>query len=107
MLAESVPKFDVVMSLIGGTLTGPLVYILPPLIFIRLSILRRKDLEREEERVSDGKCELVLCIVIIIVGCVMTASTTYVNVVNTVNSAHFAQPCIYNLSMSLLYESNE
>jgi vesicular inhibitory amino acid transporter len=35
-LGESVPRFDIVMSLIGGTLTGPLIFILPPLIYSKL-----------------------------------------------------------------------
>ncbi|XP_014209209.1 proton-coupled amino acid transporter 3 [Copidosoma floridanum] len=34
-VGESVPRFDIVMSLIGGTLTGPLVFILPPLMYAR------------------------------------------------------------------------
>lgn len=37
VIAESVPRFDLVMSLIGGTLTGPLVFILPPLFYIKIS----------------------------------------------------------------------
>ncbi|KAG5861501.1 hypothetical protein JTB14_001421 [Gonioctena quinquepunctata] len=42
VLAESVPKFDLVMSIIGGTLTGPLVFFLPPLIFVKMRSLRTK-----------------------------------------------------------------
>ncbi|KRT85562.1 Amino acid transporter, partial [Oryctes borbonicus] len=34
--AECVPEFDLVMSVIGGTLTGPLVFIFPPLIYLKL-----------------------------------------------------------------------
>ncbi|XP_051165486.1 uncharacterized protein LOC127284204 [Leptopilina boulardi] len=40
-VGESVPRFDIVMSLIGGTLTGPLVFILPPIIYIRLLSLKK------------------------------------------------------------------
>lgn len=42
ILAESVPRFDLVMSLIGGTLTGPLVFIFPPLFYIKILQLQRK-----------------------------------------------------------------
>ncbi|XP_022125507.2 probable sodium-coupled neutral amino acid transporter 6 [Pieris rapae] len=35
-LGESVPRFDLVMGLIGSTLTGPLMFIFPPLFFLRL-----------------------------------------------------------------------
>lgn len=34
-LAESVPRFDIVMALIGGSLTGPLIFVLPPLMYAR------------------------------------------------------------------------
>ncbi|GJQ70264.1 hypothetical protein Trydic_g22705 [Trypoxylus dichotomus] len=43
MLTECVPQFDLVMSVIGGTLTGPLVFIFPPLIYARLLLMQRKD----------------------------------------------------------------
>lgn len=36
VIAESVPRFDLVMSLIG-----PLVYILPPLFYVKLTYLYR------------------------------------------------------------------
>lgn len=38
-LGESVPRFDIVMALIGGSLTGPLVFILPPLMYSRIKKL--------------------------------------------------------------------
>ncbi|XP_048514137.1 amino acid transporter AVT1B isoform X2 [Athalia rosae] len=39
-LGESVPRFDIVMALIGGSLTGPLVFILPPLMYSRVKKLQ-------------------------------------------------------------------
>lgn len=42
LLAESVPRFDLVMSMIGGTLTGPIVFILPPLIYIKMLFLNKR-----------------------------------------------------------------
>ncbi|XP_026497665.2 uncharacterized protein LOC113401825 [Vanessa tameamea] len=39
-LGESVPRFDLVMSLVGSTLTGPLMFIFPPLFFLRLCYKR-------------------------------------------------------------------
>ncbi|XP_039293205.1 uncharacterized protein LOC111055804 [Nilaparvata lugens] len=35
-LAEMVPRFDLIMGLIGGTLMGPLMFVLPPLFYARL-----------------------------------------------------------------------
>nr|CAH7769569.1 unnamed protein product [Callosobruchus chinensis] len=42
VIAESVPRFDLVMSLIGGTLTGPLVFVLPPLIYMKMLSMQTK-----------------------------------------------------------------
>ncbi|XP_008558334.1 uncharacterized protein LOC103578872 [Microplitis demolitor] len=39
-VGESVPRFDIVMSLIGGTLTGPLVFILPPIMYARAKTMK-------------------------------------------------------------------
>lgn len=36
VLGEVLPRFDVVMGVIGGTLTGPLIFILPPLFHTRI-----------------------------------------------------------------------
>lgn len=36
LLGELVPKFDLVMGIIGGTLTGPLMFILPPLLYTKI-----------------------------------------------------------------------
>lgn len=45
IIGEAVPRFDLVMGLLGGALTGPLMFILPPIIHYRLrSILWRKQL---------------------------------------------------------------
>ncbi|XP_043274376.1 amino acid transporter AVT1B isoform X2 [Venturia canescens] len=45
-IGESVPRFDIVMALIGGTLTGPLVFILPPLIYARARALKNRLVSR-------------------------------------------------------------
>lgn len=36
VLGELLPRFDIVMGVIGGTLTGPLIFILPPLFHTKL-----------------------------------------------------------------------
>ncbi|XP_045470467.1 amino acid transporter AVT1J-like [Harmonia axyridis] len=46
VLAECVPRFDIVMSLIGATLISPLVFILPPLIYLK--ILKIQDRRKEQ-----------------------------------------------------------
>ncbi|CAD7083932.1 unnamed protein product [Hermetia illucens] len=42
LIGELLPRFDVIMGLIGGTLTGPLIFILPPLFYSKMSKLERK-----------------------------------------------------------------
>lgn len=42
VIAELVPQFDLVMGIIGGTLTGPLIFILPPLFYRRLIQLEKE-----------------------------------------------------------------
>ncbi|KAL6256177.1 hypothetical protein P5V15_012293 [Pogonomyrmex californicus] len=40
VVGESVSRFDIVMALIGGSLTGTLVFVLPPLIYTRVLALK-------------------------------------------------------------------
>lgn len=40
-IGEIVPKFDLVMGVIGGTLTGPLIFILPPLFYMKITKMER------------------------------------------------------------------
>ncbi|KAK9869589.1 hypothetical protein WA026_003340 [Henosepilachna vigintioctopunctata] len=41
LIAESVPRFDIVMSLIGAALISPLVFILPPLFYLKMVKLQQ------------------------------------------------------------------
>ncbi|CAG5055406.1 unnamed protein product [Parnassius apollo] len=45
-LGESVPRFDLVMGLVGSTLTGPLMFIFPPLFFIKLCYLKSNNVKQ-------------------------------------------------------------
>lgn len=49
IIAELVPQFDMVMGIIGGTLTGPMIFILPPLFYRRL-IQMERDFDEQNER---------------------------------------------------------
>lgn len=46
-MAEFVPSFDALMNVIGGTITGPLVFILPPLLYRRI-----RRMERVHQRIA-------------------------------------------------------
>ncbi|XP_053970715.1 uncharacterized protein LOC128872256 isoform X1 [Hylaeus volcanicus] len=43
-VGESVPRFDIVMALIGGSLTGPLVFVLPPLMYSKAVALKARSM---------------------------------------------------------------
>lgn len=124
VVAESVPRFDLVMSLIGGALTGPLVFIFPPLLYLKMLSLRRKRSVKIELTVEESygteiytlreadyhnlwpmreSIEVVLCIVIIILSVICTLVTTYINVKNTIVFVNFSKPCIYNVTKALVY----
>ncbi|CAK1591013.1 unnamed protein product [Parnassius mnemosyne] len=45
-LGESVPRFDLVMGLVGSTLTGPLMFIFPPLFFLKLCYLKSNNIKQ-------------------------------------------------------------
>lgn len=49
LLGELIPKFDLVMGVIGGTLTGPLIFILPPLFYTKMLQLEKV---HDEETIS-------------------------------------------------------
>ncbi|XP_013115946.1 uncharacterized protein LOC106093442 [Stomoxys calcitrans] len=40
-ISEFLPSFDALMDIVGGTITGPLVFILPPLLYRRMVHLER------------------------------------------------------------------
>lgn len=117
LLAESVPKFELVMSLIGATLTGPLMFIFPPLIYVKLLSMKNNeydvitmDIVLHPAKVSNSvnykdrfkletskKLEICFCIFIVVAGCIGTVATTYANISDALKCTSFSQPCIYNI----------
>ncbi|XP_076662667.1 solute carrier family member mahogany isoform X2 [Andrena cerasifolii] len=53
-VGESVPRFDIVMALIGGSLTGPLVFVLPPLIYSKAIALKARSIGASAPEVYSG-----------------------------------------------------
>lgn len=51
VIAELLPQFDLVMGIIGGTLTGPMIFILPPLFYRKL-IRMERDFDEKNERIG-------------------------------------------------------
>ncbi|KAH0954952.1 hypothetical protein HN011_000195 [Eciton burchellii] len=40
-VGESVPRFDIIMTLIGGSLTGLFIFLLPPIVYSRVLTIKR------------------------------------------------------------------
>lgn len=59
MVGESVSRFDIVMALIGGSLTGSLVFVLPPLIYTQILALKKNlsQVAITEKRIYSGFCK--------------------------------------------------
>ncbi|XP_076619157.1 solute carrier family member mahogany isoform X1 [Colletes latitarsis] len=53
-VGESVPRFDIVMALIGGSLTGPLVFMLPPLMYSKAVALKARSMRTLTPEVYSG-----------------------------------------------------
>ncbi|XP_022913669.1 uncharacterized protein [Onthophagus taurus] len=129
IIAESVPRFDVVMAVIGGTLTGPLIYIFPPIFYIKMLHLKSdasddllmEDIIQDPSKLQEihvkygfsymnrykssiklsktEKIEFFICILVLIFGILGTIATTYVNLKNAYIFSNFTSPCIYNLTV--------
>lgn len=109
ILGESVPRFDLVMSMIGTTLTGPIAFVLPPLFYIKMlriqeehEIMLRKEVAvnvTDEYQVKNNRMQVCLSVAIAIFGIVSIVVTTYLNVVAAMEYGVFTKPCIYNFTM--------
>ncbi|XP_044738976.1 amino acid transporter AVT1I-like [Chrysoperla carnea] len=122
ILAESVPRFDIVMGLIGGTFTGPLMFILPALIYIRLRLIQQQynnlnnDLTTIDNNDVDNnvivqqsnstidmnnKCnycvEYLLPRFVIVFGVILTVTTTINTIDKIYRYVNYQPPCIVNL----------
>ncbi|XP_011696871.1 PREDICTED: uncharacterized protein LOC105455328 isoform X1 [Wasmannia auropunctata] len=54
VVGETISRFDIIMTLIGGSLTGSLVFVLPPLIYTRALALKKQSSHVAEERIYSG-----------------------------------------------------
>lgn len=61
ILSEIVPRFDLIMGLVGGSMMGPLMFILPPLFYARLRAMEpQTDLEQILPQTTDDIITLAL-----------------------------------------------
>lgn len=125
ILAECVPQFDLIMSVIGGVLTGPLVFIFPPLVYMKLLLINTTDnliklkiiehplkvkngedirynsilKETEIKKSIYTKFEVIVCCFILSIGVAGIFAIMYVNIIS--NPTTLMKPCIYNISLIL------
>ncbi|XP_026812735.1 amino acid transporter AVT1D [Rhopalosiphum maidis] len=107
-IGEAVPRFDLLMGLIGALLTGPLMFLLPPLFYIKIRSLRRLKTKK-----SEGVCyrtfpnakptpivgfkRLALLVFIILAGTLATILSTVSGIRDTIIYAKFTPSCIMKL----------
>ncbi|CAB3374107.1 Hypothetical predicted protein [Cloeon dipterum] len=94
-LGLTVPRFDLIMGLIGGALTGPLMFIFPPLFYLHLSRNALSGVRRHPVWMA---AERLLLLIVILLGVAATIAATYFSLVETVQFAHFTPPCIVNVT---------
>ncbi|CAG5130404.1 unnamed protein product [Candidula unifasciata] len=90
-VAESVPHFGAILSLIGGSTTTLLAYILPPVFYLKLC-----SMSGDWDKITVPLHEKVACIEIMIIGIVAGVASSYSAVLNLVTSK-FSTPCYVNL----------
>lgn len=107
-IGEAVPRFDLLMGLVGALLTGPLMFLLPPLFYIKIRSLRRLKIKK-----SEGVCyrtfpnakptpivgfkRLTLLVFIIFAGTLATILSTVSGIRDTIIYAKFTPSCIMKL----------
>lgn len=107
-IGEAVPRFDLLMGLIGALLTGPLMFLLPPLFYVKIRSLRRS-----KTKTSKGVCyrtfpnakptpvvgykRLALLSLIVSAGTLATVLSTLSAVRDTIIYARFTSSCVMQL----------
>ncbi|GFN75569.1 amino acid transporter antl1-like isoform x1 [Plakobranchus ocellatus] len=86
-IAESIPHFGAILSLIGGSTTTLLAYILPPIFYLKLCSMKG---DWEEE--TPSLMTKVLLAEIMLVGTVAGVASTYA-AVDALATSSFSTPC--------------
>ncbi|BFZ10134.1 hypothetical protein BsWGS_13173 [Bradybaena similaris] len=90
-VAESIPHFGAILSLIGGSTTTLLAYVLPPVFYLKLC-----SMSGDWQQIDVPLHEKVACIEIMVIGVVAGVASTYSAVLDLVTNK-FATPCYLNL----------
>ncbi|KAL3882286.1 hypothetical protein ACJMK2_028648 [Sinanodonta woodiana] len=95
-VAETIPHFGLILSLIGGSTTTLLVFILPPLFYLKLCRMH-PDLTANEKSGRLPLYTMVLNILILVVGIAAGAASTYSGL-HDVISGKFTPPCYISIT---------
>ncbi|BFZ24661.1 hypothetical protein BsWGS_27700 [Bradybaena similaris] len=90
-VAESIPQFGAILSLIGGSTTTLLAYILPPIFYLKLCSMKG-----DWDTVTAPLHEKVACIEIMAIGVVAGIAATY-SAVSALAGSSFSTPCYINI----------
>ncbi|XP_076458232.1 uncharacterized protein LOC143291966 [Babylonia areolata] len=93
MVAETLPHFGAVMSLIGGSSMTLLVFICPPIFFFRLALAKGP-----WPLVVIPVCKTVLLIVIMVLGIVLGVAATISAITVLSAPGTFIPPCFINVT---------
>ncbi|GFO10639.1 amino acid transporter antl1-like isoform x2 [Plakobranchus ocellatus] len=88
--ALSLPQFGAVLALVGGSSMTAMVFIFPPLFYLRLCSMKGS-----WDLVEVSLHEKVACVEIIIVGALMGSAATY-TALDALLSSQFSKPCYIN-----------
>lgn len=107
-IGEAVPRFDLLMGLIGALLTGPLMFLFPPLFYVKIRSLRRSKIKTSEAVCYRtfpnakptpvvGFKRLALLLLIILAGTLATVFSTLTAIRDSIIYAKFTPSCIMKL----------
>ncbi|KAL0266444.1 UNVERIFIED_CONTAM: hypothetical protein PYX00_008976 [Menopon gallinae] len=127
LAAEMLPRFDLVMGLLGGLFTGPITFIMPPLLYRKYRRLLAQSPVRQyyiespgttrngfsrflkrhfftlDVNLDEGECtvsESVVLSCIVLVGLCATVSATYFSVVGSFVRTQQVPPCIVSVDLA-------
>ncbi|KAH9525600.1 hypothetical protein Btru_001799 [Bulinus truncatus] len=90
-VAESIPHFGAILSLIGGSTLTLLAYILPPVFYLKLC-----SMEGKWEKITVPLHTKVACIEILVVGTLVGFAATY-SAIEALASSSFSKPCYISI----------
>lgn len=127
LAAEMLPRFDLVMGLLGGLFTGPITFIMPPLLYRKyrkllaqsrphrchvesleaprnhLSKFLKRHLFALDVNLEEDECtisESVVLSCIVVVGLCATVSATYFSVIGSLARTQEVPPCIVSVDLA-------